>query len=196
MKSAGNSAFYFLNYAEARSRECIHRRRKDIAITYPVLCFFVIALTIYSMMASIQVQNSQSQLSSVNQDTIGSSSIDNNISGKSLVNSAIAGYAAGSCGVIFGHPLDSAKVWLQTNTAGQNKYFSTSSNTTNNTTKFKRPPTVISPKPAGTAATMSTLTGSASTMTGESSIFLRKITSTLRALYSGVSAPLISGRLT
>jgi hypothetical protein len=41
----------------------------------------------------------------------------------STLNSAIAGYIAGVSGTVIGYPLDSAKkVWLQTNSVGQNKH--------------------------------------------------------------------------
>eukprot|EP00934_Nitzschia_sp_Nitz4_P008063 Nitzschia sp. Nitz4//scaffold59_size112058//97828//98844//NITZ4_004127-RA/size112058-processed-gene-0.224-mRNA-1//-1//CDS//3329555177//8053//frame0 len=46
---------------------------------------------------------------------------------RTTVHSAIAGYAAGMTGVLLGHPLDSLKVWIQTQTHGQNQHLQSSS---------------------------------------------------------------------
>ena len=109
----------------------------------------------------------------------------------SALNSAAAGYVAGFTGVIFGHPLDSAKVWLQTNTTGKNKHWACASvvapTTTTNSphmgNSLQRP---TPSAPLGTAS-MSTL----SREYVPTSKILRSANS-VRALYSGVTGPLIS----
>lgn len=43
---------------------------------------------------------------------------ENTTSGRSVLNSVVAGYTAGVSGTIIGHPIDSMKVWAQTRPAG------------------------------------------------------------------------------
>lgn len=109
-------------------------------------------------------------------------------------NSAAAGYAAGVTGVVFGHPLDSLKVWLQTNSAGMNKHLSASSSSEPNASVPRKQ--VLTPgKPAGigSSASMSTLAAPINTHSKASnrSQFAQRL-QTLRALYSGVSGPLVT----
>jgi solute carrier family 25 carnitine/acylcarnitine transporter 20/29 len=118
------------------------------------------------------------------------------VNATSALNSAAAGYVAGVTGVVFGHPLDSAKVWLQTNTAGKNKHFlmnatptpSTGTSTYTLPIGLKRPvPTVGT---AGATLSMSTL--ASATRPFNSTNHLRTVANTVRALYSGVSGPLLT----
>mmetsp|Transcript_7284 Transcript_7284/g.11061 ORF Transcript_7284/g.11061 Transcript_7284/m.11061 type:complete len:315 (-) Transcript_7284:937-1881(-) len=80
-------------------------------------------------------------------------------------NSAIAGCAAGVTGTIFAHPVDSFKVWLQTNSIGKNKYLAT---TKRPTSKF------------GSVRLTQILES------------LQRILLTVRAFYSGISAPIMT----
>jgi Mitochondrial carrier protein len=50
---------------------------------------------------------------------VGDSSSCNGLSWASVRNSLVAGYAAGVCGTLIGHPLDSIKVWIQTKSSLQ-----------------------------------------------------------------------------
>jgi hypothetical protein len=125
------------------------------------------------------------------------------VSSTSALNSATAGYVAGVTGVVFGHPLDSVKVWLQTNTAGKNKhmavsdYAASSPNSPNgarsgaamgNASRLTRPgQPVMRP---GFSATMSTLTVTMEQRSATRAI--RSMVNTARALYSGVSGPLLT----
>lgn len=112
-----------------------------------------------------------------------------NISSHSVWNSAIAGYAAGSCGVVFGHPLDSMKVWIQSNTMGQNKHLHASLSLGRaagnaSATSLKAPGLLASSK------------NRISTRGIFSSPFLfntaRRTTSTIKAVYSGIGVPLVT----
>lgn len=125
------------------------------------------------------------------------------VSGASVFNSAVAGYGAGSCGVVFGHPLDSAKVWLQTNTAGRNRHFANSTPKVAtgqvsgnfaaskgiNTASTMRPPVSAS---AGKTLSMSTQAMSAEINSRSIYHSLGRAKRTLRALYSGVGPPLLT----
>lgn len=122
---------------------------------------------------------------------------------KSALNSAIAGYCAGVTGVILGHPLDSAKVWLQTNTIGRNIHLeatvatsstpaATTTTTANSSNSFQ-----INNNLKRTQATSSVTTASMSTLSPRETNVLkfptnRTVSKTVRALYSGVSGPLVS----
>lgn len=125
------------------------------------------------------------------------------VSGTSVLNSAIAGYGAGFCGVVFGHPLDSIKVWLQTNTIGKNRHLANATTkvaTGQVTGKFATSNVVGSAsalKPPASASVGKTLSMSTQAIIGEnpsSSIYhsLRRATRTLRAVYSGVGPPLLT----
>ena len=124
---------------------------------------------------------------------------------RSALNSAAAGYVAGVAGVVMGHPLDSAKVWLQTNSSGQNKYLSTKQlSHTLESTSSGHPSSIrsavssssvaSSSKTATTAATanMSTMSVSGTFQARSSPPSLTTAARTIRALYSGVSVPLVT----
>ena len=97
------------------------------------------------------------------------------VNSTTILNSAIAGYAAGSFGVIFGYPLDSIKVWIQTNSTGKNKHLvgcsttssSTSTSCSNNVGTTRTGTTSVLTRPIstsiGTTASMSTLTATTNT---------------------------------
>lgn len=118
----------------------------------------------------------------------------------SALNSAAAGYVAGITGVLFGHPLDSAKVWLQTNSTGRNKHLAQptpSSSTSSPSASFmnksgsglaKSAP--HAPPPSGVAS-MSTLS-KVPAASAENMQKLGNSIRTLRALYSGIAVPLVS----
>lgn len=108
-----------------------------------------------------------------------------------VINSVTAGYAAGIAGVLIGHPLDSAKVWIQTKGA-------TSATTTTTTTpNASLSPSTLTknvgrsrPTTASTVATtanMSTLAHSV-VPPEQRGFNLRSI----RALYSGLAGPLVT----
>jgi hypothetical protein len=123
------------------------------------------------------------------------------VNATSALNSAAAGYVAGVTGVVFGHPLDSAKVWLQTNTAGKNKHLMTNATPTPSTAStststhvmpigLKRPVPTGATSTAGATLSMSTL--ASVTRPYNSTNQLRTVANTVRALYSGVSGPLLT----
>merc|ERR1719445_1682982 len=49
-------------------------------------------------------------------------SASSTVNARSTLNSVVAGYVAGMSGIVVGHPFDSLKVWLQTNSTGANKH--------------------------------------------------------------------------
>jgi hypothetical protein len=123
----------------------------------------------------------------------------------SALNSAAAGYVAGVTGVVFGHPLDSAKVWLQTNTAGKNKHFAAAHTSTSTTSSVATTATVASssssafpnaglkrpaPGTVGSTSSMSTLARGA--LGAPTPITHTRVLQTVRALYSGISGPLFT----
>jgi solute carrier family 25 (mitochondrial carnitine/acylcarnitine transporter), member 20/29 len=95
---------------------------------------------------------------------------NHNICSSSTLNSAIAGYLAGLSGTVVGYPLDSAKVWIQTGGC-KNMHMIMASNRIA-TSK------VLVPSTAGTVQSPSRPCFAA--------------WQTLRALYSGVSGPLVT----
>mmetsp|Transcript_24473 Transcript_24473/g.48660 ORF Transcript_24473/g.48660 Transcript_24473/m.48660 type:complete len:394 (+) Transcript_24473:136-1317(+) len=134
---------------------------------------------------------------------------------KSIRNGLIAGYAAGTCGIIVGHPLDSIKVLLQTNggqlsnrsvsittSGGQSPHSSSMANASNPDRVIKRA-TSLSTSSATTSnvtgstsgrVKMSTVAGNHSAVSppGDSSIVGKR---SLRALYAGVTGPLLTAGL-
>lgn len=151
-----------------------------------------------------------------------SSSGDSSLSSlnlRSTRNSAVAGYTAGFVGVVLGHPLDSLKVWAQTNSSGKNKHFggaaapvapsassggssssiSSSYQAAAGTTGLQR----SVPRTTGTAS-MSTLARSAaiciapatsvktSSLSSSSVFHPSQVLRRVRALYSGASGPLVT----
>ena len=95
------------------------------------------------------------------------------LSTKSVGNSILAGYAAGISGTLCGHPLDSLKVWAQTNRAPPSA-------------ARGRTPSALSPisSAKGAVAGMTTLVAQESNPRS----FFQKI----RCLYAGVSGPLVT----
>jgi solute carrier family 25 carnitine/acylcarnitine transporter 20/29 len=117
-------------------------------------------------------------------------------SSTSIRNSILSGYAAGITGTLVGHPLDSAKVWLQTQQTAVPKH---SWNTAASSTATSR---ILynNNKAAGTttnARNMSTLAANLTnnTTTGgtaNASSLVSRYASTLRALYKGIGGPLVT----
>jgi len=94
----------------------------------------------------------------------------------SVLNSVAAGYAAGITGTLVGHPLDSAKVWLQTNrnpTLAGRIQASTVSATTSATSAAVRSMSTVALTPNVTSQ-------------------LSQWTGTVRALYKGITGPLLT----
>lgn len=96
----------------------------------------------------------------------------------SVVNSVLAGYAAGVSGTVIGHPMDSLKVWLQTNR--------------NPTTASRIPPTTANSLIQGPTATAAARSMSTLASTTSSLAPLSRYAGTVRALYSGISGPLVT----
>lgn len=88
---------------------------------------------------------------------------------RSILNSVIAGYTAGVSGVLAGHPMGSAKVWLQTN-----KRLSYAANANH-----------------GSKRGMSTVAAAAAAA-ADSAIKNESAIQKIRALYAGVSGPLLT----
>ena len=113
--------------------------------------------------------------------------------------SAVAGYCAGVTGVVIGHPLDSMKVWMQTNSIGKNKHMAAGTVTANTSrpatmgAATTRPDASVMRSSVSSAKAMSTLSPSAYAIDqNKASKMVRYVSNTARALYSGVSGPLIS----
>lgn len=107
-------------------------------------------------------------------------------SAKTILHSVSAGYVAGISGVVFGHPMDSAKVWLQVKGANPTATAApatTSSNVANNVSTG-----LVSRTPA--LSTSSSIANNMSTLAipQERGFNLRSI----RSLYSGVTGPLLT----
>ncbi|KAL7461006.1 hypothetical protein ACHAXS_001444 [Conticribra weissflogii] len=134
---------------------------------------------------------------------------------KSIRNGLIAGYAAGTCGIIVGHPLDSIKVLLQTNggqISDQNASCTTSGRPSphcSSKANASNPDRAITraASHSSSSATASNITGSTSgrvkmstiasnnspgSPSGHSSIFGKR---SLRALYAGITGPLLTAGL-
>jgi len=88
--------------------------------------------------------------------------------------SAIAGYVAGFSGTVVGYPLDSAKVWLQTGGC-KNKHMILATGNSNRSTLLSPPRQQQPPPPSQVLFQVGT-----------------RVCQTLRALYSGVSGPLVT----
>lgn len=106
----------------------------------------------------------------------------------------VAGYLAGSSGTIVGYPLDSLKVWVQTNTLGKNKHLKNKTPTKHKSTKDRKKEGQLksSRHPSSGArrssSSLTTLQKSAKALSGPTS----KVVRVLRALYSGVGGPLLT----
>jgi solute carrier family 25 carnitine/acylcarnitine transporter 20/29 len=128
-------------------------------------------------------------------------------SSTSVRNSILAGYAAGITGTLVGHPLDSAKVWLQTqqtpvamqtrshiaahttilHNISNNSSSSSNVTSTSNTTKASAAGTTN----ARSMSSLATNGGGGGTASSVSSLVSR-YSSTLRALYKGIGGPLVT----
>ena len=170
----------------------------------------VVSETTGGVKRSMAIRKTASEVHDEMTTTIASGeSNDRAWSARSAMNSSVAGYVAGISGVAIGHPFDSAKVWLQTNSTGQNKHLHSSSNrpasTTTPSTTTNNGSGIL--RSAGTSSTA--VSSSAAHNTSKSSANLSTLTSsstkmqqpkpsinlslrTLRALYSGVSVPLFT----
>ncbi|CAB9530412.1 Solute carrier family 25 [Seminavis robusta] len=99
--------------------------------------------------------------------------------------SGAAGYTAGVTGVVLNYPLDSMKVWMQCGSAGANRHLQGGAK--------KSQGRAINRVAATRTASMSTVAFSSTVV--EPKLHLPKISGTIRALYSGVSVPLVTGGL-
>jgi hypothetical protein len=127
-------------------------------------------------------------------------------SNRTICNSILAGYAAGICGTIVGHPLDSAKVWLQTQSNGHaantinasNIHPSAATSTARTVYNIKTGTTNIVPasitnRSMSTLASSTTASASASSVTSSvTSSAVSRYASTVRALYKGIGGPLVA----
>ena len=112
-----------------------------------------------------------------------------------VINSVTAGYVAGIAGVVIGHPLDSAKVWLQTK--GTTTTTTTATPNTSLSSTLTKGQRGVRPT-APVVATTTSATANMSTLAHQSvgvlspppqrGFNLRSI----RALYSGLSGPLVT----
>lgn len=164
-----------------------------------------------------------------------SSSSSSLLSSTSTRNSAMAGYAAGISGTVIGYPLDSAKVWLQTNSVGRNRHMMNNYNQQQHHHQVvvlqqhqrhhhhQHHPSIVTATMNGTYGNVTTSTTTSTTAgtttgggqgsigtasfhnhanisnvtmnnntTSSSSQRLRCVVQTVRALYSGVSGPLVA----
>jgi len=108
----------------------------------------------------------------------------------------LSGYAAGISGTLVGHPMDSAKVWMQTNT--KSRLLSSSSSTSNTTTAASSQTSTNGGKALqravghNTTTIVSSLKPNMSTLAVGSQSPLSMSLRHVRALYSGVSGPLVT----
>ena len=118
-------------------------------------------------------------------------------SARSISNGLIAGYAAGTAGIIVGHPLDSIKVLLQTN-GGGGLYSSSSRPSSRSATSAH--PTAATTTTATTAVAQgksvitraSSSTASSATAVETSALLGNR---SIRALYAGITGPLLTSGL-
>ena len=118
-------------------------------------------------------------------------------SARSISNGLIAGYAAGTAGIIVGHPLDSIKVLLQTN-GGGGLYSSSSRPSSRSATSAH--PTAATTTTATTAVAQgksvitraSSSTASSATVVETSALLGKR---SIRALYAGITGPLLTSGL-
>ncbi|KAL7515764.1 hypothetical protein ACHAWX_000842 [Stephanocyclus meneghinianus] len=136
--------------------------------------------------------------------------IENSYSTKSIRNGLIAGYSAGLCGIVVGHPLDSIKVLLQTQndgvmgsrlqTTGSSSSTSspksshadtamTRASKSNSTSSINASANATSSSSKANVSTAANPSGSSSSRMSANSIIG---TRSLRALYSGMTGPLLA----
>ena len=105
-------------------------------------------------------------------------------SGRSMMNSVVAGYCAGMSGTLVGHPLDSIKVWKQTQShRGATPLWNYNS---------KQGIRVIYQSPAAQQCHSRCLTSSSAAASTMMMNRWTNTTQTLRGLYAGVSGPLVT----
>ncbi|KAL7529929.1 hypothetical protein ACHAXR_004821 [Thalassiosira sp. AJA248-18] len=132
-----------------------------------------------------------------------SPSTERGYSARSIGNGLIAGYSAGICGTIAGHPLDSIKVLLQTNGGASGGPRTASRSSTSATTTMASSGHAItraSSNAAGNVAQSSSVKANVSTVAvgappHKQQMFLQdsKIGKrSIRSLYAGVSGPLLT----
>ncbi|KAL3805061.1 hypothetical protein HJC23_003289 [Cyclotella cryptica] len=131
-------------------------------------------------------------------------SIENSYSIKSIRNGLIAGYSAGLCGIVVGHPLDSIKVLLQTQSdvgvgschQSTGAASSTSSAKSSNAdTAITRASSINSSSNTTSSSSKANVSTTANPSGNNSSrISANSIigTRSLRALYSGMTGPLLA----
>jgi hypothetical protein len=126
--------------------------------------------------------------------------------------SMFAGWLAGFSGTIVGYPLDSAKVWIQTNTMGKNKYWvggakassSGSSACAKHGNNTPRDQNVVGSSSSSkvvygtkrssssTAAAATTTASAGAKISSHQNNPIKTFLRTVRALYSGSSVPLVT----
>jgi hypothetical protein len=113
--------------------------------------------------------------------------------------SMFAGWLAGFSGTIVGYPLDSAKVWIQTNTMGKNKYWGGAKVSSSGNKKGLNAPRALSSKvvygtkrSSSSAAAATTASAGAKINTPPQNNLIKTFFRTVRALYSGASSPFIT----
>ena len=107
-------------------------------------------------------------------------------SARSIENGLLAGYAAGTAGIIIGHPLDSIKVLIQTN-GGVSSGAQRSSSRVN--IPAVGPGKVITRASSSTAAATAMHPGALSAVPSHTSILGNR---SLRGLYAGMTGPLLT----
>lgn len=110
---------------------------------------------------------------------------------KSIRNGLIAGYSAGMCGIVVGHPLDSIKVLLQT----QHSSFSSDSPKKNKGSSGAAETAITrASKPTGHGSLSSSTKANVSTAASPRIVSTNQIIGarSLRALYAGMAGPLMA----
>ena len=105
-------------------------------------------------------------------------------SSTTILNSIVAGYSAGICGTIVGHPFDSIKVLMQTNNHQSIRGVATlkSNNSKKKDRGCRKMSTLTSSVKQNSCHTATTTTNTATRFGGRS----------IRALYAGISGPLVT----
>lgn len=101
-------------------------------------------------------------------------------SSKTILNSIVAGYSAGICGTIVGHPLDSLKVLMQTNNHQSVRCASTLKSNKKKDSGCRKMSTLTSSVKQNSNSPIATTTNT------------RFAGRSIRALYAGISGPLVT----
>ena len=113
---------------------------------------------------------------------------------RTIINSVLAGYAAGISGTLVGHPLDSAKVWLQTQTnaaanpATEASQAAASAISNQGGKALYRASAAAAATPAVSTSTTSSLSRAFSTLAVPAAPSLSHV----KRLYNGISGPLVT----